>query len=103
MLKHHSVLFASIGVLIFVAGTLIGRAQQPRMHADFDISITAPTGTITVACLRGCEFQRSEPLGNNRRGITLTDTITSTCPGAEGTTCKWGFSGIMVPGQKVTP
>jgi hypothetical protein len=103
MFKHQRMLVATVGVLIFVAGTLIGRAQQPRLHTDFDISITAPTGTITVACLRVCQFQRVEPLGNNRRSITLTDTITSTCPGADGTTCKWGFSGIMLPGQKLTP
>jgi hypothetical protein len=99
MFTYRSMFFASIGVLIFFAGTLIGRAQQPR-RPDFEITVSAPAATITVACVHGCQLQRSEPIDNElRRSITLTDSITSTCP---GTGCKWSFSGIVVGLQKGT-
>jgi len=100
MLKHRSVLFASIGVLIFVAGTLIGRAQQPR--SDFEITVEAP-GTMTATCVHGCQFNWSKPIGNDLRSIIgRTDTISFGCPGAEGTVCKTTLSGIVVPLQKRT-
>ena len=98
MLKHRSMLFAFIGVLIFVAGTLIGRAQQRK--SDFEIDVSTPTGPITVACIRGCQLQWSNPIDNDlRRSIGVTDTITYSCP---GTGCKTRLSGIVVPLQKIT-
>jgi len=90
--KHHFMLFASIGALIFVAGTLIGRAQQPR--PDFEITVDAP-GTITATCIHGCQLQWSKPIAPERVTTGLTDTMTYPCPGG----CKVTLFGIVVRGR----
>ena len=95
MLKRRYAVLALIAILIFGAGAAVGRASQRRQQPDFIIDITAPAGLFKAECIRGCKFQVSQPAGVNRFVDSVTDTISTTCPGAEHTVCKTGLSGLI--------
>lgn len=100
MVTRRSLRFVFAGVLIFIAGTLVGRAQPSS--PDFEIRVTAPVGTATATCLRGCQFQQIDQTGLERWSESLADTINSTCPGAPGTLCTWVFRGVIGRSQNAT-
>src|SRR5262245_50999695 len=95
MFKHRRVLFLSTAVLIFLAGTLIGRGQAPP--SDFRVSIAVDGETITMTCVRGCEIQRLTPIiAGERNLVDYVTTMTGPCPGG----CIAAFNGIIVPPKR---
>jgi hypothetical protein len=98
MFTRRFVAFPLIGKVIFVAGALVGRAQQQRPQPDFVIDITAPGGTMTAECRSGCKLQVSRPIGVERYSYTVTEKYTDICPGAEHTACKHALFGVISRG-----
>ena len=77
---NRRIAFVFIGIVIFVAGTLIGRAAQvPR--SDFEIELTESPGLgMKATCVRGCQFIQSRPIDADlRRSIELMDTMNLPC------------------------
>src|SRR4051812_15870576 len=97
MFQRRRLIVASIGMVMFLAGTMVGRGQQSR--PDFVIEVTAdPAGTLTARCLSGCQFQSSRQISPERFSTTLSDTISTACP----TGCKTMFNGVVVRRERGT-
>jgi hypothetical protein len=73
-------------------GWIVGHAQTSAAAPDFEISIVAPAGKMTVTCVRGCEFGFSQV----KNGVTTASRINSFtygCPDAAGPTCEYRTGG----------
>jgi hypothetical protein len=99
MLKRRFVVVA-VGVMIFVAGALVGRAQRQR--PDFMIKITAPVGPMQAECQYGCRFQKTQFLDKGRSTDGVADTISQVCQGTAGTMCSYTLYGLKY-GTGVSP
>ena len=77
-----------IAAALVGTGWIVGRAQAPTTPTpDFEISIVAPAGRTTVACVRGCEFGISQL----KDGVTRHGRIpsfSSGCGPNAGPTCE---------------
>lgn len=72
------VFFACSGIVMFVVGALVGRAQSQVARPDFKIHLSNPHG-VEVTCVTGCQFIRYRPIsgGELQTVVTLTDTLTN--------------------------
>ena len=96
MFTRRRVLVASVGIMLFVAGSFIGRAQQ-HSRPDFVITVTVdPAGTLTAECLTGCQFQWTRPVSPERFASGVTGKLIEPCPIG----CKANFNGIVVRQDK---
>jgi len=96
MFKRRSMLFAAIGVLIFVAGALAGRAQQSRPDFMITVATGEQTGILTATCISGCQLQWSKQIAPERVAMGVSDTVTFPCP----TGCKTTLNGMVVRGRQ---
>jgi hypothetical protein len=95
MFKRRFAALGLIGLLIFVAGALVGRAQQQRQEPDFVIDISPSSGSMTAECRTGCKLQVVLPAGPERQSYTITEKYTYTCP---GTNYKYAVRGLISRG-----
>ena len=96
MSRYRRMIVISIGILIFIAGTMIGRAQQKPPDFVITTATAEQTGILTASCVRGCQLQWSKPISPERFATGLSNTVTFPCP----TGCKETLNGVVVRQEK---
>ena len=95
MITRRHIVLVLFGIVIFMAGTIVGHARQQRQRPDFVIEITAPSGTMTAECRSGCQFQITRPAGPGRSSDSISATDAENCPGLQNTACEYTLSGLI--------